>query len=231
MVSKTIHLGGVDTERLYLKDADFYSSTGERVIARKSVIARIGDLDDMVARHIGRYSLVGLFCRPGFRILDFPCGSGYASDFLKVFGGIYEGLDCHLPTIEYANRVYGDLNVSFGLGDLTNPCLRDSAYDIIGCIEGLEHIERKFQEPLIGTFYKALKSGGILVVSSPENPTGKSGPSLLNKDHLWELNRADFLGLLYKYFGQSRVEIVSHQAILDPGGLTNCLYGVCHKIN
>ena len=225
-----IHRGGtnVGEEQLFLRDLEFDMPTGEHVVVKKKSRPDI-DIEDLIARHIGRYSLLGLFCRPGYRVLDFPCGSGYGADLLKAFGIIYEGVDRDPVAIEYARHLYGSDKALFKIGDLTAPDLAHEQYDTISCLEGLEHIEQKYQSPLIAIFHKALKSGGTLVISSPENPTGKSGHSTHNKHHLWELNRADFLGLLHLHFHPEAVEIVTHKAVLSSGVATTCLYGICHK--
>jgi 2-polyprenyl-3-methyl-5-hydroxy-6-metoxy-1,4-benzoquinol methylase len=232
-MADTIHLGGVNTQRLYLRDFEWTRSTGERVVVKKSLISddpeNIERLEDMIARHIARYGLVGLFCRPKYRVLDFPCGSGYAAGFLSEFGVHYEGRELDAVTVEYARQLYGSASARFDVGDLTQPRLEAEAYDVIGCIEGLEHIGPTHQRLLLAAFEKALKPEGVLVVSSPENPTGRSGPSLTNKDHAWELTRTDFVELLRQHFAPDRIEIVTHRAVLDPGGLMTCLYGICHK--
>lgn len=228
-MKKIIHRGGdIDEEQLFLQDLEFDMPTDERIVVKKISRPNI-DLEDLIARHIGRYSLLGLYSRPGYRVLDFPCGSGYGADLLKKFGVIYEGADRDPICIEYARRLYASDKASFRIGDLTTPNLAPEQYDTIGCIEGFEHVEQKYQNPLIAAFQKALKPGGTLVISSPENPTGKSGHSIHNKYHLWELNRADFLKLLHSHFRPEAVEIVTHKAMLSSGVFTACLYGICHK--
>ncbi len=229
-MKKIISRGGtnVGEEQLFLQDLEFDMPTGEHVIVKRKSRSDV-NIEDLYARHIGRYSLLGLFCRPSYRVLDFPCGSGYGADLLKKFGIIYEGIDRDPVALEYARRLYGGDKASFRIGDLTAPDLATDEYDTIGCLEGLEHIEQKYQNPLIAAFHKALKSGGTLIVSSPENPTGKSGHSTHNKHHLWELSRSDFLKLLHSHFRPEAVEIVTHKAVLSTGVLTTCLYGICHK--
>lgn len=228
-MADVIRRGGVDTERLYLQDLQFPLETGEMVVVEKSAFPGI-DMTDVVARHKGRYSLLGLFCRPGYYVLDFPCGSGYAADFLtREFDVVYEGRERDTATVQYARRLYGRLAVSFAVGDLCSPHLNAEVYQVIGCIEGLEHIEQQYQSPLIAALTRALKPGGTLVVSSPENPTGKSGRSVHSKDHLWELTREDFLALLYEHFPKDNVELVTHKAVISTGVLTTCFYGICHK--
>lgn len=224
-----VKLGGnIPCERLYLRDLEFTMPNGARVKVQKTNIENV-DMADLIARHKGRYSLVGLFCQPRFRVLDFPCGSGYAANLLKEFGVIYEGMELDLQTIEYASRVYGGPTAKFIHGDLCYPQLGAEEYDVIACIEGLEHIDREYQSPLIAKLKDALKTGGTLIVSSPENPTGVSGPSLKNQWHKWELTREDFLSLLHFHFGGHGVELVTHRATLHTGERTTCFYGTCHK--
>lgn len=227
----TILLGGIkatDEERIYPKDADFILPSGERVVVMKSDIPSI-DMNDLFARHRARYLLPGLFCRPKKHVLDFPCGPGYAAEVLEPLGIIYHGLDCDPVTVEYARCSYSSPNTTFGVGDLCAPDLERESYDIIACIEGLEHIKMEYQDHLIETFKKALKSGGVLVVSSPENCSGVSGQSPDNKWHVGELTKKDFVDLLSRHFPSTKVELVTHSAVLSTGKLTNCFYGVCHK--
>lgn len=209
--------GGTDLERLFLEDSEF---------ADKTNIAGV-DMPDLIARHKGRYALCGLFLRPGFKILDFPCGSGYASRLLEPFGADYLGLEHDDVTIQHARAIYGGPLINFAYGDLTAPNLPNESFDTIGCIEGLEHIEGHFQIPLLQSFYLALKPGGTLIVSSPE-ALEVSGPNPKNPYHFHELTRNDFLVLLNQ-IGFAAVEIISHTARLSTGQLGTCLYGVCHK--
>lgn len=225
-MNKVINLGGKDTERAFFKDLEFNLDNGDHVVVKKTDIPGV-DMEDLFTRHKGRYYLLGLYCRPGYKVLDFPCGSGYASDILKDFNVLYQGRDQDLATIEFARRAYNQKNISFEIGDLKTPDLPENFFDTIGCIEGIEHIDKKLQSPLIGMFKKSLKSGGTLVISSPENPTGVSGPSPHNKWHKWELTRNDFLKLLQEHF--DNVELISHKAVLSTGVLTTCFYGICHK--
>lgn len=216
-----IILGGQNTERLFLKD-----DKKNRVL--KTNIPGI-DMENVKIRHFARYYLVAGFCRPNFNVLDFPCGSGYAVEILKKSKIKYLGLDHESLVVEYAKKNYGQKNFLFAVNDLTNPKLKKNFFDLIACIEGLEHIGQKYQFPLIQAFYEALKPNGILIISSPENSNKKSGPSIHNKDHLWELTKKDFLNLLYKTFSKNKVEFFHTRDKLTTGVTVNCLYGVCHK--
>ncbi|MES2087647.1 MAG: class I SAM-dependent methyltransferase [Patescibacteria group bacterium] len=225
-----IKRGGTDTERLYLESLDFKMPTGENVQVTKTASDVPGyNMKEHIARHTGRYALLNLYGKPGNTVLDFPCGSGYASKIAKNLELNYEGKEFDRVTVEYARRLYGAEHITFNEGDFTKPNLSEKSFDIIACIEGLEHMEQKYQLPLIQSFYKSLKKDGVLIVSSPENPTGKSGPSITNKDHIWELTRIDFSKLLSKVFGEKNVELLSYKARLSTGVISTCFYGVCHK--
>lgn len=228
MNTTVIERGGQDPERVYLEDLEFDMPSGERVVVKTLDLPNV-DMPDLFARHKGRYYLVGLFCRPEQRILDFPCGSGYATEVLRPLGVMYEGLEIDAPTIEYARRMYGSDWAQFNIGDLRQPELASERYDHIGCIEGLEHIEMEHQDRLIAALKSALKPGGVVVVSSPENPTGVSGMSVHNQYHLGELTRTDFLALLHRHFPVEQVELVTYKARISTGPMTTCFYGICHK--
>jgi len=222
---KTIILGADNTERLFLKPARFIkNNTLVKVIPTQ--IEPVSQMSELIARHKARYYLVCLFLRPKYKILDFPCGSGYGAEIMKDFDIYYEGFDKCAYTIEYANRNYGNKRTVFKVNDLCNPKLTNK-YNIIACIEGLEHIEKKYQTKLIETFYNALLPNGVLIISSPQNTKDISGKSEDNPYHLWELSRKDFIDLLHSQF--SDVELITLKEKLHNQKLTTCFYGICRK--
>lgn len=215
--------GGKDEERLYLYSAKFKYNNEDVLIERTDM----DNIIETIVRHKARYYLPAFFCRANYRILDFPCGSGYGSEILAPLHVDYEGQDCDSITIQYCKQVFGDSHTQFTYGDLTHPVLESNRYNVIACIEGLEHIEQKYQAPLISAFYHALKPQGVLVVSSPQHPLNISGPSPTNMYHKHELSFADFSNLLRGIFG--KVQIITQRDTLHNGLLANCLYGICRK--
>ena len=211
-------LGDRNEERLYLYDADFIYN-GTTVQVRKT---NMPNLRDIVARHKARYHLGAFLCRPGMKVLDFPCGSGYGYEILpkNVF---YEGKDIDEYTIAYCNRLFED---KFSVGDLKSPKLAYSVYDLIMCIEGLEHIEKGDQGQLVCSFYDALDDNGLLLITTPE---GDSGPSQMNPYHLCELTEGDFFRLLANAFGEENVQIIRLTDVLHNGEQKTCLYGIARK--
>lgn len=219
----TIYRGGSDLERLYLEDLTFIMN-GEEVVVKATDIPGV-NMADLIARHKGRYALCGLFLRPGMRMLDFPCGSGYGAKLLELFDPIYEGWDSDLPTVMYAQQIYETHKHKFYQQDIMN-FRPNQRWNLIACIEGLEHIEQKYQAPLIEAFYKALKPGGTLIVSCPMAQE-KSGPNPDNPYHLCELTRFEFDRLLLQNF--LHVEIVTKPEVLSTGKKQTMMFGICHK--
>ena len=215
-----IERGGTNEERLYLTDLEFFHND-KRVIVKKTDMPGI---ENIIYRHKARYSLVAFYARPGMRVLDFPCGSGYAYDMLK--GVDYEGRDNDEFTIRYAQKHYNNSEKTFSVDDLTSPHLRNDYYDIIACIEGIEHIELAYQKPAIEKLFKAVKPGGILIVSCPAAPK-KSGPSLTNTYHKGELTKTDFAKLMEEV--DFDPVIITQKDILHNGEEAILLYGICHK--
>jgi len=215
-----IERGGTNQERLYLFDMNFQVH-GKPISIKKTDMP---DMRDIIHRHQSRYSLPIFFSRPGMKVLDFPCGSGYAYSLFNNV--IYEGMDNDWVTIEYARRLYCNSEKVFLKNDLEKPSLSNNKYDIIACIEGLEHIDLKFQQPLIECFKKALKVGGRLIVSSPE-AYDKSGPSKDNPYHKGELTKLGFTGLLESVF--KNIHIITIEDKLHNGNKANLMFSVCQK--
>lgn len=206
--------GGTSEERLYLHDA--VVDTDEGVVYIKKT--DMNNLEDIITRHKARYHLPAFFCRPGMNVLDFPCGSGYGREIFP-FNIWYEGKDIDKATIQYCKEFYRG---NFNIGDLTDPKLDEGVYGVIACIEGLEHIDKKYQLSLIQAFHKALARDGVLVISSPLT-TG----NIVNPFHKHELTREEFETLLKSVF--TDVQILSHKTKLHNDTLTENLYGVCIK--
>jgi 2-polyprenyl-3-methyl-5-hydroxy-6-metoxy-1,4-benzoquinol methylase len=206
---------------------EFTMEDGQKVEITKS-FGLSDDMENYFARHKARYFLSGLFSGPGWKVLDFPCGIGYGSQILSELGVVYEGREIDLPTLEYAKRAYKKYG-NFSYGDLRKPDLPKNNYDLINCIEGIEHIEQQYQEKAVKSFFEALKPGGTLIISSPEATSGVTGPSSSNPWHLWEMTKTDFLKLLYTSFPEEEVEIVTRKYKSPKGVLYNHYFCVCHK--
>ncbi|HLC75750.1 MAG TPA: class I SAM-dependent methyltransferase [Candidatus Peribacterales bacterium] len=219
----TIHLGE-SNERLYLRDHTFQMPNGEQVIAHKFE----GDAS-VIDRHIGRYQFGIPQIQNGDTVGDFPCGSGYASDVLPP-GITYEGFDIDPYTLEYARQMYGSTNRKFSLGDLRAPNLESGKYNVFFCVEGIEHIERKFHQSLVEALHESLVFEGVLIITSPEAKV--TGPAEHNEYHLCEYALPDFRTLLENVFvpGGGNVEITTTRRVkMTTGNFTRMLLATCHR--
>ena len=92
-------------------------------------------------------------------VVDIPCGSGAFIQRLKDSG--YRnvlGVDiCDDLSIEHDEFLVGDMTAQLPL--------EDSSVDTLVCIDGIEHINR--QQDFIAEAFRVLRSGGELIVSTP----------------------------------------------------------------
>jgi 2-polyprenyl-3-methyl-5-hydroxy-6-metoxy-1,4-benzoquinol methylase len=225
---RLLRRGGPDLERLYLEKAQIELSDGSILSVMPSKLREV-DMASVIARHRGRYHLVAAYCRPGQQVLDVPCGSGYGREVLLSQRIAYRGIDRDPATVEYAQYVYGYDGAQFEVGDLTALNAGQQRYDVIACIEGIEHINRDQQLVALAALYKGLKPGGVLVISSPEASEPSSGRNPQNPFHECELTRDEFIQLLEQNFRRDAIEIASSRERLSTGEEGTCLFGICHK--
>ena len=211
-----INRGGKNEQRLYLYDLKIDHEDDTAIIKKSD----FPNMEDLIARHKSRYMLPAMFCRPKMMVLDFPCGSGYGAKLLNEFGVYYEGLDFDDVTIEYARTYYGNERTRFDVGNLCKPNLKFNRYDIIACIEGIEHIGKEYQVNLILAFFNALKEDGIFTITMPEGKTN-------NPYHVGEMTGKEFLDLLSTVFID--IQAIEHYDKDHNGNENVWYYGVCRK--
>lgn len=226
--------GGADLERVFLHDVTVSLPSGAAKVA-KSYFPKAASMSDVFMRHVGRYGLILPFVRPGYRVLDFPCGSGLGLEImgeLARFGQFfYDGRDADPVAVAYCQKVYGARWpwCSFQQDDLQSCSFAPASFDTICCIEGIEHIDHPFQIRIIAEFFRSLKPNGTLVLSCPLPVTGISGPNPKNPYHLWEMTLSDLKTLLTGIFGVERVECLTQMNTLSTGETSVMAYAVCHK--
>lgn len=104
--------------------------------------------------------------RPQLRVLDAGCGSGHAvTRFLPRRGDQVVGIDMHAPSIDYAQRHYGDEDLRFVCADLATLPEGAGAYDVVVLADVLEHLD----DPLsvLRDAVARLAPGGLLLASIP----------------------------------------------------------------
>jgi 2-polyprenyl-3-methyl-5-hydroxy-6-metoxy-1,4-benzoquinol methylase len=105
----------------------------------------------------------------GKRVLDYGCGPGFLTEHLLSAGAVVAAADYSTETIRAANaRSAGKpgwegavLTVN---GTLAVP---DGSFDLITCIETIEHMFDGPRRDLLREFYRLLKVGGRIMFTTP----------------------------------------------------------------
>lgn len=95
--------------------------------------------------------------KPG-KILDVGCGRGLLLSHMKRNGWQVNGIEYNDETASYANQQY-NVNVT------TTTDYPPNSFDIITITHVLEHLNNPLE--MLNEYYKLLKPGGLLIVSTP----------------------------------------------------------------
>lgn len=112
---------------------------------------------------------------PHARVLDMGCGPG---SFLSILGHMYPkvtavGVDIAGPQIDFAHSrvssLFADERIKFdrieeNSGKISYP---DASFDVITCIEVIEHIHPYFVSKLLSEARRLLKPDGKLIITTP----------------------------------------------------------------
>jgi 2-polyprenyl-3-methyl-5-hydroxy-6-metoxy-1,4-benzoquinol methylase len=143
------------------------TENGERVDINLNSKPRYALMDMYQKSHYKRYVFAKQFVRPGMACGDFACGSGYGSALLAETAGRVTGVDIKQRVIDSVARRYAGLhNVEFVCRDLRTIAY-DKEFDLIVSFETIEHIAEQDVIGVFRNFSNALKSGGILIFSTP----------------------------------------------------------------
>ena len=157
-------------------------------------VERLPDTQEMLEHqdHLARYRFA-LQWAPGSHVLDICCGIGYGSFLLAAAGGKKVlGVDISEEAVGVARNQPALPNLSFEIADACAHLPGMDSWDLVTCFEGIEHVPSP--ELLLNRIYKALKPGGLAIVSTPNADAfgGHSG----NPFHLSEMPEAEYRKLV-----------------------------------
>jgi 2-polyprenyl-3-methyl-5-hydroxy-6-metoxy-1,4-benzoquinol methylase len=135
-------------------------------------------------------------------VLDVGCGYGYGIEYLLRKGAAScVGLDYSEKAIKFAKRIYQDSNLQYYVMDANNlSYFNDQSFDVVLSIEVIEHLPDANKH--ISEISRVMKTGGILVLSTPNKEMTSAGQRPLGKFHTNEFYYQELRGLLRKYFSE-----------------------------
>lgn len=173
-------------------EADEASSmvfTGERFVPEKT-----GNIE---LEHFHRY-LAASEIVAGKEVLDIASGEGFGSEILSRSAARVIGVDIDHSAVAHANARYGNEKLSFIEGNAAEIPLADDSVDVAVSFETIEHHDR--HEEMLKELRRVLRPGGVLVISSPEKYAYTDITGQVNRFHVKELYREEFVTLMRSYF-------------------------------
>jgi 2-polyprenyl-3-methyl-5-hydroxy-6-metoxy-1,4-benzoquinol methylase len=149
-----------------------------------------------------RYAWVGKHCR-GRDVLDIPCGMGWGTSLLKGCRSLV-GVDIAADAIDEARRRYGG-GIIFRVGRMDQLDFPERAFDVVCCLEGIEHVPEETGRRFLGEAWRVLRPGGSLFLTSPRaGHGGHSGNPFHEREYRPEEMRGLLDGLFHvdEYFAR-----------------------------
>lgn len=106
------------------------------------------------------------------RILDYGCGPGYLADYLIAAGVRCEGCDFSEFSVNVVNEKFKSISLWGGAKLVTGETLpyEDNIFDLIICLETIEHVLDSHLAKMLYELYRILKpETGVLFVTTPNN--------------------------------------------------------------
>lgn len=166
--------------------------TGERFIVGQAV-------GDIVIEHMQRYRMAAVLAG-GKDVLDAACGEGYGSSILSGQARSVTGIDISAQAVSYAEEHYARENLHYICASVTELPLADDSVDMVVSFETLEHIDAAMQRQFLAEIRRVLRSGGFLLMSSPDKKVYSDLRNFQNPYHVHELYTDEFDALLADYF-------------------------------
>jgi ubiquinone/menaquinone biosynthesis C-methylase UbiE len=144
--------------------------------------------------HLDRYRFAAERVK-GKCALDCACGTGYGTRILREVGGATSaiGIDIDNKAIAYALKKHHVKATSFICSSGDALPLPDASVNIVVSFETIEHVPDDVM--LVEEFYRVLRAGGVLIVSTPNQ-----WPLATSPFHVREHNRGSFIKVLEPKF-------------------------------
>jgi len=120
---------------------------------------------------------------PGIRTLDVGCGTGRWSELMLLRGWKPYGIDLGKQALHYAAEAWPESRFTCGM--LPSLCFADESFDLAVSITVLQHIPYAQQRESMDAIYRALKSGGYIVICETIDTSDPSPHIFSNSFENW----------------------------------------------
>jgi ubiquinone/menaquinone biosynthesis C-methylase UbiE len=153
-------------------------------------------------QHVHRYAFALPFV-VGRSVLDIACGEGYGCDLIGQVAAQVIGIDIDSGAIEMARKRYSRPNLQFKEGSTSAIPMDDSSVDVVVSFETLEHLVD--QNAFWSEIRRVLKTGGMLVISSPNRDVYNEQRTTENPFHKRELTQEELVSELSRRFAHHQL--------------------------
>jgi ubiquinone/menaquinone biosynthesis C-methylase UbiE len=136
-------------------------------------------------------------------VLDIACGEGYGTNLLSKVATKVSGVDIDANTIVEASLKNKSENIEFKEGNTSNIPFENSLFDVVVSFETIEHHNQHHE--MLKEIKRVLKPGGLLIISTPDKHVYTDLKGTINKFHIKELYKKEFVELMSTYFTNATI--------------------------
>jgi 2-polyprenyl-3-methyl-5-hydroxy-6-metoxy-1,4-benzoquinol methylase len=104
---------------------------------------------------------------PGMRALDIGCGSGVTAYHLAGLGLQIDAIDANPESISFAQKNFKRGNLRFQMSRIDQMNFGPASFDLIYCLEVIEHITNPEIDDLLSRVFSLLKINGYFILTTP----------------------------------------------------------------
>jgi ubiquinone/menaquinone biosynthesis C-methylase UbiE len=122
--------------------------------------------------------------RPGDRVLDVGCGSGYFTRLMAEAvapDGTAQGVDPSGEAIAQASSLTRLANCTFSDGIAEALDAADGTYDVVVSSLTIHHLPETLRPQAIGEMFRVLRPGGSLLIADSRPPATRIGRQLMSR--------------------------------------------------
>jgi ubiquinone/menaquinone biosynthesis C-methylase UbiE len=150
--------------------------------------------------------------RPGNRVLDVGCGTGYFTRLMAQAvapGGSAHGVEPSAEAVAHARRMTRLDNCTFAVGVAEALDAPDGAYDVVVSSLMIHHLPETLRPRATSEMFRVLRPGGAVLVAEFRPPASKLGRRLVKAFAQHEAmaeNRVDLLAPMLRHAGFDQLD-------------------------